>query len=100
MARLGVAPTRSNLLRMHESLEMAREGHEILDRKREVLTTELMHIAHEAAQLQQRVWELLADAYRALEMARLSMGREPWSGRRYLSIVRLKWTSGPRVSWA
>jgi V/A-type H+-transporting ATPase subunit D len=61
---------------MREALEISREGHEILDRKREVLTTELMHIAHEAAQLQQRVWELLAEAYRALEMARLSMGRE------------------------
>ncbi|NLF01018.1 MAG: V-type ATP synthase subunit D [Anaerolineales bacterium] len=76
MARLRVAPTRSNLLRMRDALQLAREGYEILDRKREVLTTELMHIAHEAAQLQEHVWGLLADAYQALEMARLTMGRE------------------------
>jgi len=76
MARLRIAPTHSNLLRMREALELAREGYEILDKKREVLTTELMHVAHDAAVLQERVWKLLAEAYRALEMARLSMGRE------------------------
>ena len=76
MARLRIAPTRSNLLRTREALELAREGYEILDKKREVLTTELMHMAHDAAVLQERVWKLLAEAYRALEMARLSMGRE------------------------
>ncbi len=76
MARLRIAPTRSNLLRTRESLKLAREGHEILDKKREVLTSELVHVAHDAAALQERVWELLAAAYRALEMARLSMGRE------------------------
>jgi V/A-type H+-transporting ATPase subunit D len=76
MARLRVAPTHSNLLRIREALELAREGYEILDKKRKVLTTELMHMAHDAAVLQERVWKLLAEAYRALEMARLSMGRE------------------------
>lgn len=71
-----IAPTRSNLLRIREALKLAREGHEILDKKREVLTTELMHVAHDATALEERVWELLDAAYRALEMARLSMGRE------------------------
>ena len=76
MASLRIAPTRSNLLRMREALELAREGYEILDRKREVLTTELMHVAHEASQLQQQVWARLAEAHQALTMARISMGRE------------------------
>ncbi len=76
MARLRIAPTRSNLLRTRESLKLAREGHEILDKKREVLTTELVHVAHDAAVLQERVWKLLAEAYRALGIARLLMGRE------------------------
>lgn len=76
MAALRIAPTRSNLLRMREALALAREGYEILDRKREVLTNELMHVAHEAAQLQKQVWALLAEAHHALEMARLAMGRE------------------------
>jgi V/A-type H+-transporting ATPase subunit D len=76
MARLRVAPTRSNLLRLRQTLKFAREGYEVLDRKREVLTTELLRVAHDAAILQEKVWTELADAYRALEVARLSMGRE------------------------
>jgi V/A-type H+-transporting ATPase subunit D len=76
MDRLQVAPTRSNLLKMRETLELAQEGHDILDQKREVLTSELLRVAHDATQLQEEVWDRLAEAYRALEMARLSVGRE------------------------
>ena len=76
MPRLPVAPTRSNLFRIREALDLAQEGYEILDKKREVLTTELMHVAHDAASLQDRVWGMLAKAYADLEIARLSMGRE------------------------
>ncbi len=71
-----IAPTRNNLLRMRQALKLAQEGYEILDKKREVLTTELIHQAHNAATQQTQVWQKLADAYRALEEARLSMGRE------------------------
>jgi V/A-type H+-transporting ATPase subunit D len=76
MSSRRIAPTRSNLLHTREALKLAREGYEILDKKREVLTTELMHVAHEATALQERVWELLAEAYHTLEVARLSTGRE------------------------
>lgn len=76
MSSRRIAPTRSNLLRTREALQLAREGYEILDKKREVLTTELMHVAHDATELQERTWKLLAEAYRALEVARLSTGRE------------------------
>ncbi len=76
MARLNVAPTRSNLTRIRETLDLAREGHDILDKKREVLTNELLHIAHDASRLQSRVWEELAEAYQALDEARLDIGRE------------------------
>jgi len=74
MPQINVPPTRSNLLRVKRDLEFAREGYEILDRKREVLTTELVHMAHDAELLE--VWDLLAVAYRALEDARLQMGQE------------------------
>lgn len=76
MDRLQVAPTRSNLLNIRETLELAQEGHDILDQKREVLTSELLRVAHDAAELQEQVWDQLAEAYEALEMARLSVGRE------------------------
>jgi V/A-type H+/Na+-transporting ATPase subunit D len=73
---MNIAPTRSNLLRMRQQLALARSGYEILDRKREVLTTELIHLAHDAEVLQEQVWNLVAAAYRTLEQARLTMGQE------------------------
>ena len=76
MAVLNVAPTRSNLIRIKKELQFAREGYEILDRKREVLTTELVRVAHEADVLQKEVWKVLETAYRALEKAQLTLGSD------------------------
>jgi len=76
MAKINVAPTRSNLLRVKQDLQFAKEGYEILNRKREVLTTELIRMSHNAEELQQQVWQLLAEAYTSMEKAQLKMGRE------------------------
>jgi V/A-type H+-transporting ATPase subunit D len=76
MTRINLPPTRSNLLRIKKELEFAREGYDILDKKREVLITELMQLAHQAERLQQEVWQKLAVAYQAQEKAGLTMGRE------------------------
>jgi V/A-type H+-transporting ATPase subunit D len=76
MPTINVAPTRTNLIRIKKELRFAREGYEILDRKREVLTTELVRVAHEADVIQKEVWKLLETAYRALEKARLTLGND------------------------
>src|SRR5512143_1154442 len=76
MPAISVAPTRSNLIRVKKDLQFAREGHEILDRKREVLTSELVRVAHEAEVLQKEVWALLETAYAALQRARLTLGSD------------------------
>lgn len=76
MPAISVAPTRSNLIRVKKDLRFAREGYEILDRKREVLTAELVRVAHEAEVLQKEVWDLLALAYAALQRARLTLGSD------------------------
>ena len=76
MPTINVAPTRTNLIRIKKDLRFAREGYEILDRKREVLTTELVRVAHEADVIQKEVWKLLETAYRALEKARLTLGSD------------------------
>ena len=76
MAHINIPPTRSNLLRMKKELKFAREGYEILDRKRIVLTSELIRVAHDAEALQKEVWDLLTKAYRSLEQARLTMGED------------------------
>jgi V/A-type H+-transporting ATPase subunit D len=76
MAKINVAPTRSNLIRIRKELQFSKEGYEILNRKREVLTTELIQMAHKAEELQNQVWKLLAEAYTAMDKAQLNMGRE------------------------
>ena len=76
MPRINIPPTRSNLIRIKHDLEFAREGYEILNRKREVLTAELIQMAHDAGLLQEEMYRLQAEAYRALEKAQLTMGRE------------------------
>ncbi len=76
MPAISVAPTRSNLIRVRKDLQFAREGYEILDRKREVLTSELVRVAHEAEEIQKEVWALLKVAYAALEKARLMLGSD------------------------
>jgi len=76
MARINLPPTRSNLLHLKQELQFARQGYEILDRKREVLTSELFHMAHDAEALQQQVWKQLANAYEALIRAKMTMGQE------------------------
>jgi V/A-type H+-transporting ATPase subunit D len=76
MAKTNVPPTRSNLLRTKQDLRFAREGFEILDQKREVLAKELVSQANDAEELQDRMEKMLAEAYRVLEKAMLTMGRE------------------------
>ncbi len=76
MARINIPPTRSNLIRIKQDLNFAREGYEILNRKREVLTAELIQMAHDAEKVQREVWAMLNKAYEALENAQLEMGRE------------------------
>jgi len=76
MARINIPPTRSNLIRIRQELEFVREGYEILNRKREVLTSELIQLAHDAGVLQEEMYRKQSAAYQALERARLSMGRE------------------------
>src|SRR5574342_181042 len=76
MPQINVAPTRTNLIRLKKELRFAREGYEILDRKREALTSELVRVAKEADVVQKEVWTLLQKAYVAMEKARLVMGSD------------------------
>jgi V/A-type H+/Na+-transporting ATPase subunit D len=66
----------SDLLQARKTLSLAREGREVLDKKREALTAELVRVAQTVAEEQERVAVLLAAAYRAMEVAQLTLGRE------------------------
>ena len=86
MPKLEVAPTRSNLLKAKESLQLTRQGYELLEQKREVLLMELMQIVHDLSELERQMKEKSAEAFAALESAMLSLGDETlkWAA---LSVV-------------
>jgi V/A-type H+-transporting ATPase subunit D len=76
MSIIDIAPTRSNLFQLKSSLAFAREGYSILDKKREVLTIELMSLVEQAEAEREKVLGLMEEAYRKLELAQLTMGEE------------------------
>lgn len=82
MARLNVAPTRTNLMRMREELAFAELGHELLDQKRNILVVELLNLVDQTVDFQRRVEEALSGAFRSLQEAVLAMGKRKL---RYLS---------------
>jgi V/A-type H+-transporting ATPase subunit D len=70
-----VAPTKTNLLRIDSELSFARQGHELLDQKRNILVIELLTLVDQTVEHQERIEKALAEAYRTLEEAVLRMGR-------------------------
>ncbi|BER92999.1 V-type ATP synthase subunit D [Atrimonas thermophila] len=71
-----VSPTRGNLIELQRSLELAREGHSLLDRKRNVLVREMMRYLDEAKTLQEEMDRVFQAAYLALQRANLDIGIE------------------------
>jgi V/A-type H+/Na+-transporting ATPase subunit D len=75
MRRTDVSATKSNLLRLRENFGFVKEGHELLDQKREVLLEELLDVYRESAQARQALDGALQRAYSGLREALLATGR-------------------------
>ena len=63
MAKLNVAPTKSNLLAIKEQLVSAQNGYELLEQKREILVMELMHMVERVKLLESEMDKEYAKAY-------------------------------------
>lgn len=74
MAKMDVAPTRSNLLALTRQLGFAEEGYELLEQKRQILVWELMNRLGRARELEQKVARTLEAAHAALREAELDVG--------------------------
>ena len=74
MAKLNVAPTKSNYLELSHQLDSAREGYELLDQKRQILVFELMSRLGRARDAERRVAGALVPAFEALRDATLDVG--------------------------
>lgn len=71
-----LSPTQSNLLRVKSQLEIAEEGYELLDEKREVMMMELMDNIHGFREMGEELTEKLQRSYGFLEKAFVTIGRD------------------------
>jgi|YelNatPaOPRAMG01_1025707.scaffolds.fasta_scaffold12451_2 V/A-type H+-transporting ATPase subunit D len=76
MARLALPTTKANLLRLKEDLELAQEGRQLLDEKREIILRELFSHLEDLRRSRAEAESALAAAYTELSDACLALGRE------------------------
>ena len=67
-------PTKGNLMNAKKSLALAKNGYELLDRKRNILIREMMTLIDHANAIQQQIDGAYEDAYFALQTANISNG--------------------------
>lgn len=72
--RNNVFPTKGNLLSTKKSLALAKMGFELLDRKRNILVREMMQLIDKANTLRDQINEVYTQAYKALQMANITLG--------------------------
>ncbi len=77
MPRARVPLTRSTLLETQRSLAFAREGYDLLDRKREILLTELTSATPRAERAREALTQGFSEAYEAMTRARMALGAGP-----------------------
>lgn len=76
MARLPVAPTKSNLLTIKEQLAIAQDGYELLEQKREILVMELMQMVEKVKLLESDIEKQIDRAYPSLRHMFMTVGRD------------------------
>ena len=69
-----VFPTKGNLINTKKSLDLAKVGFELLDRKRNIIVREMMLLIDRAADIQSKIDTCYAKAYQALQRANVAHG--------------------------
>jgi V/A-type H+-transporting ATPase subunit D len=67
-------PTKGNLILAKNSLELSKQGYDLMDKKRNILIRELMDLIAEATDIQNEIDQTFTGAYRALQKANIQMG--------------------------
>ena len=67
-------PTKGNLILAKNSLALAKQGYELMDKKRNILIRELMELIDRAEDIQNSILATYKDAYAALQQANISLG--------------------------
>lgn len=74
MANKQVFPTKGNLIAMKKSSALAKMGYELMDRKRNILTREMMGLLDDVKLLRDKITSTYEEAYFALQQANMSLG--------------------------
>lgn len=69
-----VFPTKGNLIRLKKSLELAKTGYDLLDRKRNILVREAMQLVECAKEINKKIGSVYTEAYSALQRANVNLG--------------------------
>lgn len=69
-----LSPTKGNLLATKKSLDLAKLGYELMDRKRNVLIREMMSHVDKVKTMRHEITDTYAKAYLALQQANISLG--------------------------
>lgn len=67
-------PTKGNLILAKDSLVLASQGYELMDKKRNILIKELMSLIDEAKGIQSDIDVTFTSAYKALQKANIELG--------------------------
>lgn len=67
-------PTKGNLIKAKNSLELAKQGYELMDKKRNILIRELMELIDKAESIQSEIMDVYSVAYRSLQQANIELG--------------------------
>jgi V/A-type H+-transporting ATPase subunit D len=67
-------PTKGNLILAKNSLALARQGYELMDKKRNILIRELMELIDKAKDIQSEIDITFTTAYQALQKANMELG--------------------------
>ena len=67
-------PTKGNLILAKNSLRLAKQGYELMDKKRNILMRELMELIDTAKDIQREIDSTFTSAYLSLQQANIEMG--------------------------
>ena len=71
-----LSPTKANLINLKNQLKLAEKGHDLLERKRNVIMRELVGMIKDAQKLQEEINKVFEKAYESLRYACLDLGME------------------------
>ena len=71
---LNTVPTKGNLMSTKSSLTLAKQGFELMDKKRNILIREIMDLNEKAKGIQTEIDMTFKEAYSALEKANIELG--------------------------